>query len=382
MASTYTSTIRLSKQGTGDNTGTWGVVVNNQLDLLDATINGFKAVTITDGLNTLSVANGSADDARYRSIHAVGALTTIATMVAPDVAGFKVIGNYTTGAKVLTYRTSSGTGVSIPASTAMVVYSDGTTVLPLTSPMSKNQSIGNLVVSNLVAASVSITTIFTAVNASVATLTANGFTCPTINGTSGAFTRIDATGTVSTATLKAASLTASGTVAAAIVSCDSIGVSTVDASRVSASSGYFGTLYGGTVAINSVVTVITGIVTVSNLATSLSAGTGWEIGSLVYTPRTSASRLEIEAFIPYQAPNNSSFTEFGIFTNASTAPIDYYKGFLGVTNYSQANLIASIVPATTGPYTVSIRYGASAGSANGFVGTNGPRKIRITEYNS
>ena len=47
MASSYTSRIRLTKQGDGDNPNTWGTVLNNQvIDLVDDAIASYTTVSI------------------------------------------------------------------------------------------------------------------------------------------------------------------------------------------------------------------------------------------------------------------------------------------------------------------------------------------------
>ena len=47
MASSYSSRIRLEKQGTGENANTWGARLNsNMIDLVDAAIAGVTAVDV------------------------------------------------------------------------------------------------------------------------------------------------------------------------------------------------------------------------------------------------------------------------------------------------------------------------------------------------
>ena len=46
MASTYSSTLNLELQTTGENSGTWGTITNNNLQKLEAAIKGYVAVAI------------------------------------------------------------------------------------------------------------------------------------------------------------------------------------------------------------------------------------------------------------------------------------------------------------------------------------------------
>jgi hypothetical protein len=46
MASTYTTRLRLEKQGTGENANTWGDKTNDTFDLLDESIYGYAAKSV------------------------------------------------------------------------------------------------------------------------------------------------------------------------------------------------------------------------------------------------------------------------------------------------------------------------------------------------
>jgi len=384
MSSTFTSTVRLQLQGTGDNDGTWGETINTQFSLIDSALNGFKAITVADGSNTVSVASGVSDDARYRILQAEGALTTTATLVYPDIPTFKVVTNYTTGNKTVTFRTSGGTGVSIPASTAILVYSTGTSVLPVTFPMYKNGSVASLVATNLTVANVSITTALTAAAASITNLTATSLTTPNLVATNGSFSGIlDVVATASVGVLRATSGQVSGTLTAGVVNCNSIGVSAVDASRVSASTGYFDNLRGGTVCINAAVSKSATPVIVSSPATSLSAGTGWSVGSLTFTPKSTTSRLIVQAYVPVACTTADSVLMTGLFWDGSPTAIDAVNTYnAAISQTLQHTLIAELSPATTGAITVSVRAaktGLNTGTVNG---SNATTKIFITELNA
>jgi len=130
MASTFTNNLRFNKQSKGDNSGTWGVVLNLQLDLIEDAISGVQSLTLVDGDNLLTQVNGDIDTSRPKTLVVSGELTTAATIIAPDTEFVKVVANKTIGDKVVTFRTSSGTGVVVPSSSAMIVYSDGASVYP------------------------------------------------------------------------------------------------------------------------------------------------------------------------------------------------------------------------------------------------------------
>jgi hypothetical protein len=102
MASSYSSRIRLEKQGSGENANTWGARLNsNMIDLVDAAIAGVTAVDV-DGQGgsgvTLTANDGSADQARSFGLRMTGALSadvTVSYSTAPEKIYF--VNNETTG---------------------------------------------------------------------------------------------------------------------------------------------------------------------------------------------------------------------------------------------------------------------------------------------
>ena len=58
MANTTTTSLKLTVQATGDNSGTWGQITNTNLQILEQAIGGYDAVGITSGA-TLSFTNGT-----------------------------------------------------------------------------------------------------------------------------------------------------------------------------------------------------------------------------------------------------------------------------------------------------------------------------------
>ena len=59
MASTYSSRLNLELQTTGENSGTWGTITNNNLQKLEAAIKGYVAVAIASTSDALTYEDGS-----------------------------------------------------------------------------------------------------------------------------------------------------------------------------------------------------------------------------------------------------------------------------------------------------------------------------------
>lgn len=131
MASTYSTLLNLELIATGDQNGTWGVTTNTNIGtLIEQAIAGRAAVTHDDTANyTLTVNNGSTDEARQMILNIGGALTAARNVVCPTSSKLYVIKNATTGGYAVTLKTAAGTGISVPNGNAMILFCDGTNVV-------------------------------------------------------------------------------------------------------------------------------------------------------------------------------------------------------------------------------------------------------------
>ena len=66
MASTYENDLRLQEIGTGEQSGTWGVTTNTNLELIAEALSysGTGEAVANASTHTITVANGVADEAR------------------------------------------------------------------------------------------------------------------------------------------------------------------------------------------------------------------------------------------------------------------------------------------------------------------------------
>jgi hypothetical protein len=134
MSSTPTAILGLQKQGTGDNSGSWGVVANTQLDLVEEAIAGTTTVSLASADVVLTTTDYAANQARPSHILANGALAASRTITVPAKSKLYCITNSTTQTTdyqfSVTIKTASGTGVTIPSSGRPVwVRCDGTNVV-------------------------------------------------------------------------------------------------------------------------------------------------------------------------------------------------------------------------------------------------------------
>ena len=139
MASSYTSRIRLTKQGDGDNPNTWGTVLNNQvIDIIDDAIASYTTVSIGSAATvTLTENQGAADEARSAILHfkgSVGGSHNTISLIIPGKSKQYVVNNAvsanTTASDIVKMKTASGDGYDIPLGSVGLVVCDGTSVLP------------------------------------------------------------------------------------------------------------------------------------------------------------------------------------------------------------------------------------------------------------
>lgn len=124
MASTATTRNRLEKQGTGENTNTWGSKLNTTaFDLIDAALDGRVTFTLST-TKTLSSTNYAADESRMRFIDITGG--TGGTVTIPSLEKWYWVRNAASGSVIFT--TGSGVTATVPAGAVAAIMCDGTNV--------------------------------------------------------------------------------------------------------------------------------------------------------------------------------------------------------------------------------------------------------------
>ena len=126
---TYTTRLRLEKQATGANSNTWGTRLNsNVFSLVDNAVAGYTTIALTDSTVTLSVSDGSADQARSSMLELTGTLTSNVGVVIPSVSKQYLVRNATSGSFTVTIKANGGTGSAVTQGTTGIVYCDGASV--------------------------------------------------------------------------------------------------------------------------------------------------------------------------------------------------------------------------------------------------------------
>lgn len=130
MPTTYSNLLRLAKQATGENSNTWGSILNeNTIEMLEDAISAMATIVVAGSNITLTANNGTADEARCAILKFTGSPAATRTITVPGLSKWYIIHNALSTAQQVTITTGSGSTVSFNQNTVGMVYCDGTNIL-------------------------------------------------------------------------------------------------------------------------------------------------------------------------------------------------------------------------------------------------------------
>ena len=149
MASTYSSTLNLELQASGENSGTWGTITNNNLTKVESAIKGYVSVAIASTTDSLTATDGTtADEQSNAIIKLTGTLTGNTTMQCEAVENWYIVDNATSmGTYTLGFKPAGGTAASLVSSSKHILYSDGSTMFDVLADAGNIKANGTLTVS-------------------------------------------------------------------------------------------------------------------------------------------------------------------------------------------------------------------------------------------
>ena len=134
MASTYTTNIRLEKQGDGENPNSWGAILNqNVIDIIDQAIAAYTTISLSAVDVTLTTNDGATDQARSPFLELQGTVSSSLNVIIPSLPKGYMVNNkctYENSASV-TFKTASGSGYNATEGAIFLVVCDGTSVYSL-----------------------------------------------------------------------------------------------------------------------------------------------------------------------------------------------------------------------------------------------------------
>jgi len=131
MASSYSTDLKIELMVTGENSGTWGDKTNTNWNVIQQSVTGVQSISIAGGSQTtaLVMSNAALSNARNMTLIFTGTITGNQTITIPDgIAKFYLLYNNTTGSFTTTFKTVSGTGITLTQGNYCFAYSDGTNV--------------------------------------------------------------------------------------------------------------------------------------------------------------------------------------------------------------------------------------------------------------
>ena len=133
MASTFTGSLGLEKQGDGENANTWGLRLNQSvIDLVDEAVAGYVAVALTSGVETtITVSDGASSTGRNASLEFTGDVAANVTVTLPaQTKTYSVINSVTNGGNVLIRNTgaAASTIVTIKSSETALLATNGSLI--------------------------------------------------------------------------------------------------------------------------------------------------------------------------------------------------------------------------------------------------------------
>jgi hypothetical protein len=139
MASTYTTNLRLTKQGDGDNPNTWGEVLNNVISLVDQAVASYTTVSIGSAATvTLTENLGNLDQSRSAILEFKGSVGGVATSIfvlipnSPKTYAIRnVVSANTTASDAVVLRVAGNAGVTVPTGGTGYFLTNGTSVFSL-----------------------------------------------------------------------------------------------------------------------------------------------------------------------------------------------------------------------------------------------------------
>ena len=202
MSSSYTTRLRLEKQGAGENATTWGTILNTAaIDLVDAAVGAVTTIDLAgEGAYTVSSAEGAPDEARSAVLYFTGSCSADVVITVPAVQKVYIIDNETVAdgsdAWAVNIKPVGGTGVDVAQKAKHLVYTDGATAFSVFT------SIGGVTKLDAITVSASIGVI-------------NNLGCVSLSATDICATDIYSTPGSFTTKVSAAALEVSGVVSAA-----------------------------------------------------------------------------------------------------------------------------------------------------------------------
>ena len=149
MASTYSSSLNLELQATGENSGAWGTKTNNNLQKLESATKGYVSVAIASTTDSLTATDGSTTDEQSNAIiKLTGTLSGNTTIQCEAVETWYIVDNAASmSSYTLGFKPAGGTATNLVSGSKHILYSDGSTMFDVLNDAGNITANGTLTVS-------------------------------------------------------------------------------------------------------------------------------------------------------------------------------------------------------------------------------------------
>lgn len=126
MPSTFTTNTGIEKPAQGEQSGSWGITVNTNSDIIDRATNGVASLTLTGTSSNLTTSNGATSDGQNKVLVLSGTLaaTHTITVLPADAQKVYLVKNNTN--RTVTFTQGSGSSTAnVPSGGFGIVNADG-----------------------------------------------------------------------------------------------------------------------------------------------------------------------------------------------------------------------------------------------------------------
>jgi hypothetical protein len=125
MPSTYTTNGGIELPANGEQSGTWGETVNDNMAIIDRLTNGVGAISLSGTTHTLTTADGTLSDGQYNVLVLGGSPSGTNTITISPNDGEHVYIVKNASGQTATFTQGSGANVSVLNNTTKIIYADG-----------------------------------------------------------------------------------------------------------------------------------------------------------------------------------------------------------------------------------------------------------------
>ena len=152
MPSTFTTNTGIEKPAQGEQSGSWGITVNTNSDIIDRAINGVVSLSLAGTSSNLTTSNGATSDGQNKVLLCSGTLAAAHTITILPADAQKVYYVKNDATKTVTFSQGSGaTTANVKTGSFAIIYADGNNNvvnLSLNSELGQLKQNGDLVTSS------------------------------------------------------------------------------------------------------------------------------------------------------------------------------------------------------------------------------------------